>query len=107
MAFRTDTKALVMAALSDGPKHGYAVAKAVREASSGELRLGEGQLYPALHTLEESGWVTGEWDPDAGEPPRRVYALTEAGAAELARRSARWFAFADAVARILPPEGAR
>lgn len=105
MAFRTDTKALVMAALADGPKHGYAVAKAVRKASGGALKIGEGQLYPALYALEAEGWARGEWDVEV--PDRRVYRLTDEGHAELERRSAKWHEFAGAVARVLPKaEGA-
>ncbi len=105
MRFRTDTKALVMAALADGPKHGYAVAKVVREATNGRLRIGEGQLYPALYALEEEGWAVGEWDEE--DANRRVYRLTDEGRAELARRSAEWHAFAGAVAQVLPQsEGA-
>ena len=105
MTFRTDTKALVMAALASGPKHGYAVAKAVREASGGSLKIGEGQLYPALYALEAEGWAVGEWDEEV--PDRRVYRLTDEGRAELARRAARWHEFAGAVALVLPKaEGA-
>lgn len=106
MPFRTDTKALVMAALADGPKHGYAVAKAVREASGGVLKIGEGQLYPALYALEAEGWAMGEWDEEV--PDRRVYRLTDEGRAELARRAQKWHEFASAVAVVLPKaEGAR
>jgi len=90
-----------MAALADGPKHGYAVAKAVREASGGQLKVGEGQLYPALYALEEQGWAVGEWDEE--DPNRRVYRLTDEGRAELARRASKWYEFANAVARVLPP----
>ena len=105
MAYRTDTKALVMAALQDGPKHGYAVAKAVREASGGALRIGEGQLYPALYALEAEGWATAEWDEEV--PDRRVYRLTDEGRAELARRASKWREFVDAVALVMPQaEGA-
>jgi PadR family transcriptional regulator PadR len=100
-----------MAALAEGPKHGYAIAKVVREASEGALKLGEGQLYPALYALEQAGWVEGEWDPD--EANRRVYRLTDEGRKELASRVSRWHTFADAVAKVLPlssdkihPEGA-
>lgn len=95
-----------MAALADGPKHGYAVAKAVREGSGGRLKLGEGQLYPALYDLEAQGWATAEWDAENAD--RRVYRLTDEGRAELARRAAKWHEFASAVAGVLPaPEGAR
>jgi DNA-binding PadR family transcriptional regulator len=105
MIFRTDTKVIVMAALADGPKHGYAVAKRVRETSEGLLKMGEGQLYPALYALEAEGWVVGEWDEE--DTNRRVYRLTEEGRAELERRASKWHEFASAVARVLPhPEGA-
>ena len=102
MRFRTDTKALVMAALAQGPAHGYAVAKIVRELSGGELRLGEGQLYPALYALEAEGWAVGDWDAD--DANRRIYRLTEAGRAELLQRAERWHTFADAVGKLLPPK---
>ncbi len=101
---QTDTKALVLSVLAQGPNHGYGVAKSIRERSGGALKLGEGQLYPALHTLEEAGWVTAEWDA-VGEQARRIYAITPAGRVELSRRAARWTAFADGVAKILPAVG--
>jgi DNA-binding PadR family transcriptional regulator len=101
MRLQTDTKALVLSVLANGEKHGYGIAKAIRETSCGVLKLGEGQLYPALHALEEAGWVTAEWEA-AGEQPRRIYAITAEGKAELGRRVARWSAFADGVAKVLP-----
>jgi PadR family transcriptional regulator len=97
---QTDTKALVLSVLAEGPKHGYGVAKAIRELSDGALKLGEGQLYPALHALEEASWVTAEWEA-VGEHPRRIYSITPEGRAELTRRAARWSVFAGGVAKIL------
>ncbi|HEY3782231.1 MAG TPA: helix-turn-helix transcriptional regulator [Fimbriimonadaceae bacterium] len=101
MSYRTDTKALVLAVLKDGPKHGYAIGKAIRELSQDVLKLGEGQLYPILHELEERGWVEGNWEIQDGDPPRKVYAITESGLTELAERSKRWSAFSGAVASVL------
>lgn len=103
MRFKTDIEAVILAVLAHGPRHGYGIAKTIRSESGGLLKLGEGQLYPALRAMEEAGWVLGEWDPLAGEQPRRIYSLSEAGAAELARRAKRWHAFADAVEQFLPP----
>jgi PadR family transcriptional regulator PadR len=103
MRLQTDTKALVLSVLAHGPMHGYGIAKAIREMSDGVLKLGEGQLYPALHALEEGGWVTAEWEA-IGEQPRRIYAITPGGQAELARRVSRWSAFAGGVAKVLPCE---
>ena len=101
MRLQTDTKALVLSVLANGPKHGYGIAKAIRENSDGALKLGEGQLYPALHSLEEEGWVIAEWEA-VGEQSKRIYSITPAGSEELVRRAARWNAFANGVAKILP-----
>ena len=101
MAFRTDTRALVMAVLMDGPLHGYGISKAIRERSESALKLSEGQLYPILHDLEEAGCVVAEWEMQEGDPPRRVYALTPKGKKELAKRAAKWQEYANAVGSVL------
>jgi PadR family transcriptional regulator, regulatory protein PadR len=101
MTYRTDTKALVLAVLRDGPQHGYGIGKAIKELSGDVLKLGEGQLYPILHELEERGWVEGNWEIQDGDPPRKVYSITESGLAELAERSKKWSAFSGAVASVL------
>jgi DNA-binding PadR family transcriptional regulator len=101
MTYRTDTKALVLAVLRDGPKHGYAIGKSIKELSGEVLKLGEGQLYPILHELEERGWVEGSWEIQDGDPPRKVYTITTGGLAELAERSKKWSAFSGAVASVL------
>ena len=101
MSYRTDTRALVLAALKDGPKHGYAIGKSIREGSGDLLKLGEGQLYPLLHELEEKGFVSGEWEGVPGDPPRRVYTLTSTGEGELLRRAKKWADFAGAVGSLL------
>lgn len=95
-----------MAVLRNGPTHGYGIAKEIREKSGTALKLGEGQLYPILHELEETGCVTAEWEMQNGDPPRRVYALTEKGGKELAQRTKQWRDFTSAVGSILTaPEG--
>jgi DNA-binding PadR family transcriptional regulator len=102
MGYRTDTRALVMAVLTDGPSHGYGISKTIRERSNAALKLGEGQLYPILHELEEIGCVAAEWEMQDGDPPRRIYSLTEKGRKELAARAAKWSEFTNAVGSILP-----
>ena len=101
MGYRTDTRALVLAVLRGGAKHGYGIGKAVREISGNALKLGEGQLYPILHELEEKGWISGEWEIVEGDPPRRVYAITDAGLKELERRRSKWKEFVDSVGLVL------
>lgn len=106
MGYRTDTRALVLAILRDGPSHGYGIAKAIRDRSKSALKLGEGQLYPILHELEEGGFVEAGWEMQDGDPPKRVYSLTDKGAAELRQRSKQWAEFASGVSAVLnPPTG--
>ena len=58
--------ALLLAALEDGPRHGYAVIDALRETTGGQLDLPTGTIYPALRRLEEAGLITGSWSVVAG-----------------------------------------
>lgn len=101
MSYRTDTRALVLAVLRDGPTHGYGIAKSIRERSGAALKLGEGQLYPILHELEARGFVVADWEMQDGDPPKRVYSLTEKGGQELRERAKQWNDFANAVGSVL------
>ena len=94
---RGNTPTLVLAALADGPQHGYAIAQEINKRTDNSLKFKQGTLYPVLHTLEREGLVTGEWKHGTGERPRLVYAITEAGHAELARRVAVWQTFSKAM----------
>lgn len=85
--------ALLLAALEDGPRHGYAVIEAVRQATGGQLDMATGTVYPALRRLESAGLITGSWSVVAGRR-RRNYRLTEAGADALAGRRSEWRDFA-------------
>jgi len=104
MAFRGDLEALILGALQDGPLHGYAIARRIQTSSDGCLRFGEGQLYPALHKLEESGLVRSEWFFQEGKPSKKTYAVTEVGVQELARQLHLWEKFVKGVSRVLSPE---
>lgn len=101
MRFRTDLESMVMAALAEGPLHGYGIVRAIRGRSEGVLKLGEGQLYPILHRLESEGFVAGDWEMQEGRAPRKVYALTEEGRAKLAERQKEWKLFSKAVGSIM------
>jgi len=91
----------VLAVLGDGPQHGYAIARAINARTGDVLKLKQGTLYPVLHGLERDGLVVGEWEHSEGERPRRVYTITEAGRAELARRAQVWGKFAQAMNRLI------
>ena len=105
MGFRTDLEAMVLAALQEGPLHGYGIVRAIRGRSEGVLKLGEGQLYPILHRLEEEGLVSGDWEMQEGKPPKKLYALTEQGGNSLSKRRKEWGAFAKAVGNVMVAPG--
>ena len=92
--------ALLLAALEDGPRHGYAVMEALREATSGRLDLPTGTVYPALHRLEAAGLIAGSWSVVAGRR-RRDYRLTAAGVRALSGKRADWRDFAAMVSAAL------
>jgi DNA-binding PadR family transcriptional regulator len=101
MAFRTDQEALVLGALASGPQHGYGIVKSLRDGSSGLFNVNEGQLYPLLHKMQESGWIKGEWETSESGPARKTYVLLDEGRAELQRRQELWRKFSSAVGGLL------
>lgn len=101
MAFRSDLDAVILGALADGPLHGYAIVKRLDQNTDGLLKLGEGQLYPALHRMEKQGMVTATWDQQEGKPSRRVYSLTESGKTELVKRRETWQQFVKSINQVL------
>ena len=94
---------MLLAALEDGPRHGYAVIEYLRTASGGQLDLPTGTIYPALHRLEQAGLVSGSWSVTAGRR-RRSYVLTDAGRAALQGRRSEWRTFASVVGTVLGAE---
>ena len=91
---------LLLAALEDGPRHGYAVKEALREGSGGRFDLPTGTIYPALHRLEGAGLIAGSWSTVDGRR-RRTYCLTAAGARRLHADRGNWHAFAAAINAVL------
>src|SRR4051794_30960361 len=92
---------LVLKTLSWGPAHGYSVAKWIQQLTDDVLRVGEGSLYPALHRLEERGWVESEWQRSENNRKAKFYRLTTAGRAQLRVESVTWGRFVDAIAKVL------
>lgn len=87
---------LLLAILSTGPAHGYAVIESLRQRSGALFHLPEGTIYPALHRLEAQGLLESYWQEDAPRR-RRVYALTSRGRQSLAKRQEEWKTFSKAV----------
>lgn len=93
---------LVLRTLSvNRPMHGYAVAERIEQVSQDVLRVEEGSLYPALHRMEESGWIRSSWAASENNRRARFYAITAAGRRELAAAEERWARHVGAVARVL------
>lgn len=97
---RGNIPTLILTVVSEGPLHGLAIAREINQRSNNALQLKQGTLYPALHALERDGWITGEWEIQDGERPRKVYTLTPAGTEELDRRLRAWKQFSDAMESI-------
>jgi transcriptional regulator len=88
---------LILKALSWGPTHGYAVARWIESATGDALEVGEGTLYPALHRLEERGWIIASWGPSENNRRAKFYALTTNGRAQLRVETANWRRYAAAM----------
>jgi transcriptional regulator len=92
---------IVLAALSAGPAHGYAVIEAIKRRSSQAFDLPEGTIYPVLHRLEETGLLASRWVTAESGRRRRVYSLTRRGNRALAEQRAVWGRFSDAIGGLL------
>ena len=96
---------LILKALSWGPAHGYTVAKWVEQASDDALALGEGTLYPALHRLEERGWVTSSWGMSENKRQAKFYSLTKRGRSQLDVELKNWRRYSAAMSSALEAPG--
>jgi PadR family transcriptional regulator PadR len=83
------------------PLHGYAIMSAIQEMSDDVLRVEEGSIYPALHRMEEAGWISAKWITKDTGRRARIYDLTAAGKKQLATEESRWEAVTAAVNRVL------
>jgi PadR family transcriptional regulator PadR len=81
--------------------HGYAIMTGIREISEEVLRVEEGSLYPALHRMEEAGWIAAEWVTKENGKRARIYELTREGKKQLGLEESRWAAVTAAVNRVL------
>jgi transcriptional regulator len=92
---------LVLTALRDGPRHGYAIAQWIDLATDADVYVDEGTLYPALHRIERKGWVRSELGRSASNRRARYYELTPTGRAHLNATSPEWLRQAEAIVRAL------
>jgi PadR family transcriptional regulator, regulatory protein PadR len=93
---------MLLAALEDGPRHGYAIMETLRTGSGGRFDLPTGTIYPALHRLERAGLMQTSWEQANGRR-RRMYELTPAGRRALDTERSTWREFSAAVTAMLEP----
>ena len=86
---------------SSGPMHGYAITNHLQRASADLLRVEEGSLYPALHRMEQQGWLRSQWGVTERNREARFYAITARGRRQLAEEQANWARLTEGVSRVL------
>jgi PadR family transcriptional regulator PadR len=88
-----------------GQAHGFGILDFIKKATEDQLLIEEGALYPALHRMEERGWLSSDWGVSEKGRRAKYYSLTRAGRHALEREADRWTAYVEAVARIAPEAG--
>ena len=94
---------LILNTISLDPQHGWAIAKRIQQISNEVLQVSQGALYPALHRLEQQGWIRSVWKVTEGGRDAKVYALTKAGRAQLQKELAQWDRLSNAVGLVIRP----
>jgi PadR family transcriptional regulator PadR len=92
---------LVLKTLARGPLHGYGITLHIQMVSKDFLRVEEGSLYPALHRMEQDGWVSADWGLSENNRRARFYRLTAKGHRQLAQEEKNWERLTQAVAHVL------
>ena len=95
---------LVLKALSIRPLHGLGVARRIEQLTQGTFRIKPGSLFPALHRMEEQGWLESEWGDSETNRKAKYYRLTKAGRRQLGAEKKRWDQVALAISRMLEAE---
>lgn len=97
---------LILKTLSWGPMHGLAVLRWIEQTTNDQLQIEEGALYPALHRMEEKGWLDAEWGYTEKNRKAKFYRLSTRGRKQLASELARWARYADVVGLVLTAQSA-
>jgi len=92
---------LILKTLSIEPRHGWAIAKRIQQISGEALQVQQGSLYPALHRLEQQGWIKARWDESGTGRQAKFYSLTAAGRKQLESEAANWNRLSQAINVIL------
>ena len=92
---------LILKSLVRGPMHGYGITIHIQQVSGEVLRVEEGSLYPALHRIEQAGWISSEWGVSDNNRRAKYYQLTAVGRKQLAKEEQNWDRLTRAVAKVL------
>ncbi len=92
---------LILRCLLLEPMHGWAIAQRIRQVSGEVLQVGQSALYPALHKLEQQGWITAEWDVSDNNRRAKYYTLTREGRKALAHEAAQWERLSAAISLVV------
>lgn len=92
---------LLLKILALEPLHGWAVSQRLKQISGDALQVSDGSLYPALHKLEQEGWIESEWRPSENNRRAKFYSLTRLGRRQLQRESADWDRLSSAISHVL------
>jgi PadR family transcriptional regulator, regulatory protein PadR len=95
---------LILKTLAIGPAHGHTIAHAIERRSEEVLQVEHGSLYPALHRLEDRGWIVSFWGTSENNRKARYYRLTQAGRKQITEQTTRWDVLVHAINRILRPQ---
>jgi len=92
---------LILKIIALEPLHGWAISQRLTQVSGDVLQVSDGSLYPALHKLEQEGWITATWKPTENNRRAKFYELTRAGRKELERETANWQRLSAAITGIV------
>jgi len=81
---------LILKAIGDGEMHGLGISRRIEQITQGTFRVKPGSLFPALHRMEEAGWLTSDWGESENNRRARFYQLTKAGRRQLGEETAQW-----------------
>lgn len=92
---------LILKTISVEPMHGWAIAKRIEQVSAEALQVTQGALYPALHRLEQQGWIAAKWQKSETGREAKFYRLTKAGAGQLEKELAQWERLSNAIGLVI------
>jgi PadR family transcriptional regulator PadR len=95
---------LILKILALQPLNGWSISQRLKQISADALQVSDGSLYPALHKLEQKGWVTADWKPSENNRRAKFYSLTRLGRKQLEKEAANWKRLSSAISRVVQLE---